>query len=218
VSSRSDNIYVLTIIDGFSKFVYVKAIPNKKSETVASAMFEFFTIFGYPNRVHSDLGKEFINEILSCILKLFGITKSNTTPDRTSTPFKEKDEVMLYRPQALSGDSRKLSVHWYGPYTVHKVGRNNKVYYLNDPLGDPLKYPVSHALLKPYIKRPGELPPFSPFPQNIESVPEYNKDKEDSSSPNALLQWNGPADAYAPPVVPPANTDDEERAVLEQIR
>ena len=116
----------------------------------------------------------------------------------------------------MSGDSRKLSIHWYGPYTVSKVGCNGKVYYLNDPLGDPLKYPVSYALLKPFNIRLGEATVFKAFPDNIESASESVKDH--NSSPNALLQWNDPADTYVPPFQIPSNMDSEERAVLEELK
>ena len=328
VTSRSDNKYVLTIIDGFSKFVQVKVLKDKSAELVAAALVEYFTTFGYPSRVHSDQGKEFVNEVLSKALQLIGITKSNTTayhpqgnayaerihkffrqaiasyvdddhriwdeiipvlvacyndsyhsalgctpaevfigrrlnisplpqkgpvgeytqfgyvqrleyilakthamvferiqekrdrnlptdPDRQPTSFKIDDEVMLYRPQAMTGESRKLSAHWYGPYKVHMVGRHNKVYYLKDPLGDPLKYPVSYALLKPYLRRPGESPQFFAFP-NEDSGSETSKD--DDSSPNSRLAYDDPSDAYVPPFVINDNVDEEEREILEELQ
>jgi len=42
------------------KFCYIRALPNKQAKPVASAL--FISTFGYPNKIHSDLGKEFINE------------------------------------------------------------------------------------------------------------------------------------------------------------
>ena len=79
VTSRSDNKYVLTIIDGFSKFVQVKLLKDKSEEAVAHALVDFFTTFGYPTRVHSDLGSEFVNKTIKAVLQLLGISKSNTT-------------------------------------------------------------------------------------------------------------------------------------------
>src|ERR1051325_4559866 len=79
VTSRSGNKYVLTIIDGFSKFAYTVAIPNKEGNTIAQALMQFIAQFGIPNRIHSDLGKEFVNDTVIETLKKFGITKSNTT-------------------------------------------------------------------------------------------------------------------------------------------
>jgi hypothetical protein len=79
VKSRGGNKYVLTIIDGFTKFVQIAPVPNKRAETVARALTNFITTFGVPNRIHSDLGKEFVNEVLKCLFKTFGSSQSNTT-------------------------------------------------------------------------------------------------------------------------------------------
>jgi transposase InsO family protein len=281
VTSRSGNKYVLTIIDGFSKFAYTVAIPNKEGNTIAQALMQFIAQFGIPNRIHSDLGKEFVNDTVIETLKKFGITKSNTTAyhpqgnayaeslhkffrqsitsyieddhriwdellpvlilcyndsyhsalgctpaevfmgrrlnvgplptkgpvaeytalgyalrleyilakthalvfekiqekrernsesmdsDNSPTSFEIGDEVMLYRPQALSGDSKKLSIHWYGPYKIHRRG-----------IGEDR---------------------FSAFPQDLEQTL-----KDDDSSPNVLLEWNNPDESYVPTNILPS--------------
>ena len=79
VKSRGGNKYVLTLIDGFSKFTQISAIPNKKAETIARALSLFITTFGVPNRIHSDLGTEFVNDTLEALHELLGLTQSNTT-------------------------------------------------------------------------------------------------------------------------------------------
>src|SRR3982751_5963705 len=79
VKSRTGNKYVLTVIDGFSKFVQVYALPSKKATVVAQALVTYFTTFGYVNRLHSDLGKEFVNDVISSLLETLGITQSKTT-------------------------------------------------------------------------------------------------------------------------------------------
>jgi len=57
---------------------------------------------------------------------------------------------------------------------------------------------------------------FKAFPNDIESAPESVKD--DDSNPNTLLQWNDPADTYVPPFHIPSNVDEDERAVLEELK
>ena len=79
VKSRGGNKYVLTLIDGFSKFVQTSAVPNKKAESIAKSLLNFITIFGVPNRIHSDLGREFMNEVLKALFALMGSTQSKTT-------------------------------------------------------------------------------------------------------------------------------------------
>jgi transposase InsO family protein len=78
--SNSNNKYVLTIIDGFSKWAMGIPIPNKKASTIAGALHaHFFTKFPNPRRIHSDLGKEFVNEVLTTMYNFMGVKPSNTT-------------------------------------------------------------------------------------------------------------------------------------------
>ena len=68
------NKYVLMVIDHFSKFMITEAIPDKQAQTVARALVEkVICVEGAPVRIHSDLGGEFINEILNEICKLLDI-------------------------------------------------------------------------------------------------------------------------------------------------
>ena len=59
--------------------MHIIALPSKKADVVAKALMQFITTFGVPNRIHSDLGKEFVNKVLSALLEILGSTKSNTT-------------------------------------------------------------------------------------------------------------------------------------------
>ena len=60
---------------GFSKFVFILPIPNKKGATIAKTLFvKVFSVLGMPARLHSDRGKEFTN-----MLNLLGIAQSTTT-------------------------------------------------------------------------------------------------------------------------------------------
>ena len=78
--SRNGYKYVLTVVDAFTKWAFAIPIRDKKAATVAYALYErVFSVFGFPNRIHSDQGKEFVNEILSALCALFGIDKTRTT-------------------------------------------------------------------------------------------------------------------------------------------
>ena len=78
-TSVSGYQYVLTCIDGFSKWVTAIPLRNKKANTVARALYERVFTLGHPARLHSDQGPEFINETLEELCKLFIINKSMTT-------------------------------------------------------------------------------------------------------------------------------------------
>ena len=72
--------YCLVAVDYFSGFVWLRAIPNKKATSVAAALHQIFTTFGFPMKVKSDAGKEFLNEILDELFRTFGVERSEITP------------------------------------------------------------------------------------------------------------------------------------------
>ena len=73
--------YLLVIVDHFTRYATVYPTTNKSAKTAASKVFDDCALtYGYPKRIHSDQGGEFINKIWSEFTDLCGIRKSNTTP------------------------------------------------------------------------------------------------------------------------------------------
>jgi len=84
--SKSGNVYILTVIDHFTK--YAEAIPlrNKEATTVARALFDVvLSRYGLPQQVLSDCGKEFENGLMSELCRLLGIDKLRTVAYKPST-------------------------------------------------------------------------------------------------------------------------------------
>ena len=54
----------MTIVDHFSKYGFAYAIPDKKAETIRNYIAQAFVI-GEPQMLHTDNGKEFVNELLT---------------------------------------------------------------------------------------------------------------------------------------------------------
>jgi transposase InsO family protein len=79
-TSTNGNKYILTVIDGYSKFAWALPIPNKKATTIAQALWKniLFRV-PMPKRIHSDQGKEFVNFILQKLTGMLGIEKTRTT-------------------------------------------------------------------------------------------------------------------------------------------
>ncbi|PIK33447.1 putative transposon Ty3-I Gag-Pol polyprotein [Apostichopus japonicus] len=72
---------VLVITDAFTK--YSQAIPckNQTAVVVARALRDkWFTHYGVPLRLHSDQGRNFESSTIKELCKLYGISKSRTTP------------------------------------------------------------------------------------------------------------------------------------------
>lgn len=74
--------YVLLFVDALSKFPVAYAIANKEMNTIATALWQFITLFGAPVVLVSDQGAEFVNEVIAGLAKLHGIDRRITSPYR----------------------------------------------------------------------------------------------------------------------------------------
>ena len=84
--SSRQNVYILTVVDHFSKWGEATAIPNHTAYTVARAlMTNVFARFGMPAEILTDRGAEFESELFSQLLKWLGIEKLRTTAYKPST-------------------------------------------------------------------------------------------------------------------------------------
>jgi transposase InsO family protein len=63
-TSPRGNHYLFVLIDIHSRFVCLRAIPDKRMATIGSTLFDVFTTFGFPKIVQSDNGTEFVNAVL----------------------------------------------------------------------------------------------------------------------------------------------------------
>ena len=80
--SARGNQYLLVFQDHFSKWPFAKAIPDQKAERIVQILKDdVFTLFGPPQRLHSDQGWNFKSHIVfGDLCKAFGVNKSHTTP------------------------------------------------------------------------------------------------------------------------------------------
>ena len=77
--SPNKNKYVLTTMDGFSKYTTATPIPSKEATVVANALMNTWICqFGCPSNIHSDRGKEFENRLWSQLCDRLQISKSVT--------------------------------------------------------------------------------------------------------------------------------------------
>jgi transposase InsO family protein len=60
--SVGDNLWLLVILDHFSKYVWGKAFPTKESTPVVAFLRELFAQVGTPKALLTDNGKEFVSE------------------------------------------------------------------------------------------------------------------------------------------------------------
>ena len=84
--SGRGHVYILTCVDGFTKWAEAFPIRNKEAESIAKVLVEqLFCRFGTPLSILSDQGKEVDGRIMREVCRLFGIDKLRTTPYKPST-------------------------------------------------------------------------------------------------------------------------------------
>jgi hypothetical protein len=66
------NEYILVLIDNFSRWVEMYAISDLSAHTAAECILDFVGRFGVPDKIHSDRGTQFVNDIISQMTQLIG--------------------------------------------------------------------------------------------------------------------------------------------------
>ena len=73
--------YALVVTDHFTRFAQIYATRKKSSKAAAEKIFnQFIMQFGWPSKIHSDLGGEFTSKLFEELQRVSGITPSKTTP------------------------------------------------------------------------------------------------------------------------------------------
>ena len=77
---------VLVVVDHFTRYVQAYVTKNHTAHTTARVLYNnFFSIFGFPQKLLSDQGTEFTRDVIAAMCKLLGIEKIRTTPYHPQT-------------------------------------------------------------------------------------------------------------------------------------
>ena len=72
---------ILVITDHFTKYAVAIPTRNQKALTTARALYEkFICYYGFPERIHSDQGRNFESRLIRELCNIAGVSKSRTTP------------------------------------------------------------------------------------------------------------------------------------------
>ena len=66
------NMHIIVIIDCFSRWVTLFASPDLSGTSAAQALLQHVGIFGIPDEFQTDLGTQFVNELIEGFIKLVG--------------------------------------------------------------------------------------------------------------------------------------------------
>ena len=78
--TQSGNRFILTVIDMATHFPEAIALPSHTAADVASALADIFSRFGFPDRILSDQGTDFMSELMQIFLHDFNIRQIRTSP------------------------------------------------------------------------------------------------------------------------------------------
>ena len=77
---------VLVVIDHFTGYVQAFITKNHTVRTMARVLYNnYFSVFGFPQRLMSDQGTEFCGKVIVAMCSLLGIEKVRTTPYHPQT-------------------------------------------------------------------------------------------------------------------------------------
>ena len=77
---------VLVVVDHFTRYVQAFITKNHTAYTTARVLYnDFFSVFGFPQKLLSDQGTEFTGDMIAAMCKLLGIEKIRTTPYHPQT-------------------------------------------------------------------------------------------------------------------------------------
>ena len=79
--SKSGNRYILVMVDQFTKWVELAALPEYNAQLTAKSVLQhFIATFGCPLEIHTDCGKNFESNLFKAFCDVFEIAKTRTTP------------------------------------------------------------------------------------------------------------------------------------------
>ena len=79
--SEQGNKYILVMVDQFTKWVEIHALPDITAvQTAKCAVDQFFSRFGTPLQIHTDQGGNFDGNVMKALCHLYRIAKTRTTP------------------------------------------------------------------------------------------------------------------------------------------
>ena len=77
---------VLVVVDHFTRYVQALVTKNHMARTMARVLYNnYFSVFGFPQRLMSDQGTEFCGKVIAAMCSLLEVEKIHTTPYHPQT-------------------------------------------------------------------------------------------------------------------------------------
>jgi transposase InsO family protein len=80
ITSASGNNFMLVVVDHFTRFTILRALPDKQSYTIAKELLSIFCLFGFPKIITMDNGLEWVNEVVTQLITMSGVDRRLSLP------------------------------------------------------------------------------------------------------------------------------------------
>jgi hypothetical protein len=164
--TRAGNQFILVVTDYFTRWPMAFPMKNQRAATIATLLVEqVFCQHGFPNTLLSDLGRNFLSDLMAAVLTLFHVRKLNTTAYHPQTNgLTERFNLTLVT--MLTHFTNRQQNDWdtYIPYVLlayrsapHPLLRTSPFYVL---YGRNIRYPFDTllpAIAKTYHLEPVEM-------------------------------------------------------------
>lgn len=128
--TTSGNSYLLVMVDAFTKFVIVKAVPDTSAANVINELTATMAIFGNPRRIIADAGKAFTSQAFTTFcdtkgIRLFitavGMARGNGQVERTNRTLLDALSTTGSSTDTDKWDQKLIQVQQGINSTIHKT-------------------------------------------------------------------------------------------------
>jgi transposase InsO family protein len=113
-ADEKGNQYILVIIDGFTRWIELYAIPDTTADTAARCLLDWTGRFGTPIQIMTDGGTQFVNELWEAYCELLGTQKLESFPyshEENGIVERANKEVMRHL-RAIVFDKKLQTKEW----------------------------------------------------------------------------------------------------------
>jgi len=89
---ENGNQHVIVIIDCFSRWVELYAVPDLSALSAANSLLQFIGRYGLPEQIQADQGTQYVNQLIEELCKMLGSDYAINT-----TPYSKEENAMVER-------------------------------------------------------------------------------------------------------------------------
>ena len=110
--STHGNRYIFVVVDNFTNFIWLFATPDETAATTAQILLSLFLVHGFPERLLTDRGSNFISDVVAELLRLLRVKAIMTSSYHPQTDGKNEISHRLLLSQVRSFISKSDSAEW----------------------------------------------------------------------------------------------------------